>query len=561
MSFLKDIEKLAQPVFQLPDLEDEDVDGTSSRSISKTKYAEDDEMPKLRRKVIALDVDDSSKYGGTKVSRGDIFDDFSGMTGLADHDTSENGHLHDDSDESNGSGDEGESDDDEEEANGIAEEDTDEEDDEELEEESGDEGVPTTSVNSGGEDTNSEEGSEGSDEEQEEQASDSEKAKAMTLQDLMKNVDKDKQQRKAESVRAQSEIWEQLLYVKIKLHAALTAFNQLPRGQLAKNLIKEADEETARNLKLAQKNALKLVSTLLEAESVLLGLSTFTKSISEGKEGNVDPDDEEIESSEDEKDEDADNDIDEEEQEESDNDGSGASQALPMNIKSLSKRLCESEEKFTNFRNSTLIKWDERTKLISSRRPKNANTDFSAFEKENIVTQIEKAAGNHRVSVFLRVSAQQAPCLGAPDDRSARAAVSPLVYDLLEFTICADKPRVLKRSRTKKSDVERIGGNVEAEEDEEIFDDDDFYQVLLKELIDKKTSNTQDPVAMTRHYIEMQKLKSRRSKKKYVDHRASKDRKIKYLPIPKLVNFHPAMPEMVEWSHESRNELFKSLFS
>ncbi|EPB73626.1 TRAUB domain protein [Ancylostoma ceylanicum] len=483
MSFLKDIEKLAQPVFQLPDLEDEDVDGTSSRSISKTKYAEDDEMPKLRRKVIALDVDDSSKYGGTKVSRGDIFDDFSGMTGLADHDTSENGHLHDDSDESNGSGDEGESDDDEEEANGIAEEDTDEEDDEELEEESGDEGVPTTSVNSGGEDTNSEEGSEGSDEEQEEQASDSEKAKAMTLQDLMKNVDKDKQQRKAESVRAQSEIWEQLLYVKIKLHAALTAFNQLPRGQLAKNLIKEADEETARNLKL----------------------------------GNVDPDDEEIESSEDEKDEDADNDIDEEEQEESDNDGSGASQALPMNIKSLSKRLCESEEKFTNFRNSTLIKWDERTKLISSRRPKNANTDFSAFEKENIVTQIEK--------------------------------------------ICADKPRVLKRSRTKKSDVERIGGNVEAEEDEEIFDDDDFYQVLLKELIDKKTSNTQDPVAMTRHYIEMQKLKSRRSKKKYVDHRASKDRKIKYLPIPKLVNFHPAMPEMVEWSHESRNELFKSLFS
>ncbi|KIH59488.1 TRAUB domain protein [Ancylostoma duodenale] len=519
MSFLKDIEKLAQPVFQLPDLEDEDVDGlsshsyflrtpellplissdsgTSSRAISKTKYTEDDDgMPKLRRKVIALDVGDSSKYGGTKVSRGDIFDDFSGMTGLADHSTGENGHLSDDGDESNGSGDEEESEDDEEEENDFAERDAgedDEEEDDELEDEheSGEDGVPTTSVNSGDDDTDSEEGSEESGEEQEEQqASDSEKAKAMTLQDLMKNVDKDKQQRKAESVRAQSEIWEQLLYVKIKLHAALTAFNQLPRGQLAKNLLKEADEETAKNLKLAQKNALKLVSTLLEAESFLLGLSTFTKSINEGKEGDVDSDDEEIESSEDEKDDEDDNDIGDEEQEESDGAGSGASQTLPMNIKSLSKRLCESEEKFTKFRNSTLIKWDERTKLISSRRPKNANTDFSAFEKENIVTQIEKA-----------------------------------------------------------------------EEDEEIFDDDDFYQVLLKELIDKKTSNTQDPVAMTRHYIEMQKLKSRRSKKKYVDHRASKDRKIKYLPIPKLVNFHPAMPEMVEWSHESRNELFKSLFS
>ncbi|VDM67186.1 unnamed protein product, partial [Strongylus vulgaris] len=203
----------------------------------------------------------------------------------------------------------------------------------------------------------------------------------------------------------------------------------------------------------------------------------------------LDSDDEEIESSEDEKDDDTDGDgVSEEDEEAEKNGGVAALRAPSINIKSLSKRLCESEERFTKFRDATLTKWDERTKLISSRRVKNASSDFSAFEKENIVTQIEK--------------------------------------------MCSDKSRILKRSRTKKSDIERIGGNVEAEEDEEIYDDDDFYQVLLKELIDKKTSNTHDPVAMTR-----------------------------YLPIPKLVNFHPAMPEMVEWSHESRNELFKSLFS
>ncbi|KAK6046981.1 TRAUB domain protein [Cooperia oncophora] len=169
-----------------------------------------------------------------------------------------------------------------------------------------------------------------------------------------------------------------------------------------------------------------------------------------------------------------------------------------MSMKSLSKRICESEEQFAKFRN--------------------ASTDFSAFEKENIVSQIEK--------------------------------------------VCSDKQRLVKRSRVKKSDIERIGGNPEAEEDEEIYDDDDFYQVLLKELISKKSSNTEDPVAMTRHYIEMQKLKSKRARKKEIDNRASKDRKSsRYLPIPKLVNFHPAMPEMVEWNHETRNELFKSLFS
>ncbi|KAK6052823.1 hypothetical protein COOONC_09672 [Cooperia oncophora] len=56
----------------------------------------------------------------------------------------------------------------------------------------------------------------------------------------------------------------------------------------------------------------------------------------------------------------------------------------------------------------------------------------------------------------------------------------------------------------------------------------------------------------------MQKLKSKRARKKEIDNRASKDRKTKCVPILKLVNFHPAMPEMVEWrNHETRNELFK----
>ncbi|EYB87101.1 hypothetical protein Y032_0268g785 [Ancylostoma ceylanicum] len=46
-----------------------------------------------------------------------------------------------------------------------------------------------------------------------------------------------------------------------------------------------------------------------------------------------------------------------------------------------------------------------------------------------------EAAGNFGASVFLRVSAQQARCLGAADNQSARAAVPPLVYGRLEFTV------------------------------------------------------------------------------------------------------------------------------
>ena len=48
--------------------------------------------------------------------------------------------------------------------------------------------------------------------------------------------------------------------------------------------------------------------------------------------------------------------------------------------------------------------------------------------------------------------------------------------------------------------------------------------------------------------------------KRIVELRATKGRKIRYVPIPKLANFFPAQPESTPWSHERRNELFKSVF-
>ncbi|KAK6015884.1 TRAUB domain protein, partial [Ostertagia ostertagi] len=344
------------------------------------------------------------------------------------------------------------------------------------------------------------------------------------MKDLMKTVDQDKHRRKAESVFAQTQTWEQLLYVKIKLQAALRAFNQLPRGQLAKDLLKEADEETKAKFENCSRKSGNLFPICWKPNTAVGGIffHQFHRA--------VDSDDEEIESSDDETAAAAaGSDIEsvsshqphesrsiigstqvwifrDEEEEEREQEQEQVQHATSMSMKSLSKRICESEEQFAKFRDSTLVKWEGRTRLIASRRPKNASTDFSAFEKENIV--------------------------------------------------CSDKQRLVKRSRVKKSDISSGLEVILRPEEDENFDMMIFYQVLLKELISKKSNNTQDPVAMTRHYIEMQKLKSKRARRKEIDNRASKDRKIK-----QLVNFHPAMPEMVEWSHETRNELFKSLFS
>lgn len=71
--------------------------------------------------------------------------------------------------------------------------------------------------------------------------------------------------------------------------------------------------------------------------------------------------------------------------------------------------------------------------------------------------------------------------------------------------------------------------------DEEIFDDQDFYNQLMRELIDRQTSNVLDPVELARKSIELQNLRNKTKKK--VDTKASKGRKIRYNVHKQLVNF------------------------
>ncbi|EYC41360.1 hypothetical protein Y032_0572g145 [Ancylostoma ceylanicum] len=55
-------------------------------------------------------------------------------------------------------------------------------------------------------------------------------------------------------------------------------------------------------------------------------------------------------------------------------------------------------------------------------------------------------AGDQSVSVSLRVSIQQPHRLNAEDNQSARAAVPPLDYGRLEFTLCNQQSAVCSSS-------------------------------------------------------------------------------------------------------------------
>lgn len=131
--------------------------------------------------------------------------------------------------------------------------------------------------------------------------------------------------------------------------------------------------------------------------------------------------------------------------------------------------------------------------------------------------------------------------------------------------ILSNKERLLKRTQVRRSQYSRIGqaalqvsGETALEqEDPEIFDDDDFYHQLLRELIERKTSSVNDPIQLSHHWLELQKLRTKL--KRNVDTKASKGRKIRYDVHSKLVNFM-APHDTCGMSSAAVKELFGSLF-
>lgn len=95
-----------------------------------------------------------------------------------------------------------------------------------------------------------------------------------------------------------------------------------------------------------------------------------------------------------------------------------------------------------------------------------------------------------------------------------------------------DKEKLVARAQTLKADVKVVGMGedehfVAGQVNEDVFDDADFYQQLLREFINSKMTVTDgdDSVAMTRQALALQQLKHKQ--KKSVDTKASKGRKIK----------------------------------
>uniref|UniRef100_A0A8D9EFC8 Protein AATF n=1 Tax=Cacopsylla melanoneura TaxID=428564 RepID=A0A8D9EFC8_9HEMI len=183
--------------------------------------------------------------------------------------------------------------------------------------------------------------------------------------------------------------------------------------------------------------------------------------------------------------------------------------------------LNQMKDNFVSYQNDAIQKWNDKTKIASG---KTGNSNFSAFD-QSVLNQIEH--------------------------------------------ILKDKARLVRRTQQRKSKYVRVGelgldskedseeALIKDEYDVETFDDDDFYHKILRDYIEKKTVDINDPQKLGKQWMELQKLRSKMKRK--VDVKCTKGRKLRYGVHEKLVNFMaPVLSH--QWNLESEIELFKSLF-
>ncbi|KAL8800088.1 MAG: hypothetical protein Q9182_005429 [Xanthomendoza sp. 2 TL-2023] len=199
-------------------------------------------------------------------------------------------------------------------------------------------------------------------------------------------------------------------------------------------------------------------------------------------------------------------------------------------ISSLWTHMQASERYMRPNRLSTLNKWASKTAPTSSL----PRTDkFSSTPAQQPLSTVLEQQLSSTTNMEKLIAKTQIPRSCAPLQAAAAAASS-------------------KQSHTPSPDSEA----------ELIYDDADFYSLLLRDLLEQRSS---DPHSITTsipgaapNAIPGIKDPALRIHKKRVDTKASKGRKIRYNVQEKLINFMPP-DDRGEWGVRQRDELFKGL--
>eukprot|EP00163_Fabomonas_tropica_P003774 TRINITY_DN1333_c0_g1_i4.p1 TRINITY_DN1333_c0_g1~~TRINITY_DN1333_c0_g1_i4.p1 ORF type:complete len:381 (+),score=104.24 TRINITY_DN1333_c0_g1_i4:729-1871(+) len=170
-------------------------------------------------------------------------------------------------------------------------------------------------------------------------------------------------------------------------------------------------------------------------------------------------------------------------------------------------------------RNDIINKWNSKTQLVGGVVSKK----FKALN-QTIVSQIDHVL-------------QDQPRL-IKRTQLVRSSGKPVGLELTDQGAAAEKK---DKQQLQQDEEEEEGTNKHTQQEQynpHVFDDADFYQQLLRELIESGAGAEDtgtDPIALSRRALAAKKLQAKQ--RRTLDRRATKGRRIKYTVHDKLVNF------------------------
>jgi protein AATF/BFR2 len=192
---------------------------------------------------------------------------------------------------------------------------------------------------------------------------------------------------------------------------------------------------------------------------------------------------------------------------------------------------------------------------VGEKRKRDVDLDTPSQAIWESMQAVEEAAHSHRRKVLDKWSERVKKSSAALSTRKLVNSESQTLVSALDEQLLSSE-RLVKRARTPRSCAPAQAAR-KVEEDPEIYDDADFYQLLLKELVDQRSTDTGAPgesVATVR-WAALKETKTR----KQVDRRASKGRKLRYTVHEKLQNFM-APEDRRSWEEHAIDRLFGTLF-
>lgn len=200
--------------------------------------------------------------------------------------------------------------------------------------------------------------------------------------------------------------------------------------------------------------------------------------------------------------------------------------------------------------------------------------------------QHDAVLNGYRASVLTKWSSKIQNSSGSSAINSGKfKAINQLAEQQVQNNV-ADMARLVKKTKLNRRLIKPLGyeyskAQAAAEEDEEeaeenpdipkdhqskneaselaeldqIFDDEDFYRVLLNDLVDKKIQSSNPTTGLT---IALRGAQQAHKLKKNVDTKASKGRKLRYHVQEPIANFDAPRPNL-KWNDDQIDEFFASL--